>query len=277
MSNFYKRSITGVVFVAVLGGAILFHPATLFLLFAVIIGLGVWEFYRLIDATELKPNKIAGLTAGLAFFGITCLYATGTVPIEFYWLVIPFLSAVFIAELYRKLATPFQNIAITLFGVGYVAVPLSLLVLLGFPNLSISGYQQTMIIGYFFLLWSSDTGAYITGVSIGRHPMFARVSPKKSWEGFAGGFILTLSVAYIISHYFTAISTIDWMVIAVIICIFGVWGDLIESLLKRSLQIKDSGNILPGHGGILDRFDSVLFSAPIVFLYLQLKNYLMLL
>jgi phosphatidate cytidylyltransferase len=277
LKNFYKRSLTGIAFVAVLGGGIVFHPATLFLLFAVIIGLGLWEFYRLIHATELKPNKIAGLVAGLAFFAVTCLYASGVITTTGFWFVVPFVYAIVIAELYRKQLMPFQNIALSLLGVLYVAIPLSLLVLLGFPQLTIPAYQPTMILGYFFLLWSSDTGAYLTGISIGRHPMFARVSPKKSWEGFAGGMVLTLLVAYFISKYFTTISTIDWLVIALIICIFGVLGDLIESLLKRSLQIKDSGNILPGHGGILDRFDSVLFSVPMVFLYLQLKNYLMLL
>jgi phosphatidate cytidylyltransferase len=256
----------------VLGGAILFSALTFFLLISVIVALGISEFYKLMDATPIKANKILGLISGLVFLTITCLFAIGFVNSAWFWIVLPIISSIFVAELYRKQDLPFQNIAITLFGVIYVTVPFALLVIFGFPQQSVTGYQPTLIIGFFFLLWSNDTGAYLTGITIGRHPMFARISPKKSWEGFAGGLFFTLLVAYIISKYFTGLQMIDWMVIAIIICVFGVWGDLIESMLKRSLNIKDSGNILPGHGGILDRFDSILFSAPIVFVYLQLKN-----
>jgi phosphatidate cytidylyltransferase len=260
------------VFVLVLGGGILINSFTFFTLIGVIIGLGLWEFYKLMAPTQLSANKLAGLAIGLLFFCLICLYSIGYIESNIFWVVLPLISAVFVLELYRKHDYPFQNIAITLFGVLYVVVPLSLLVLIGFPERSISGYESKVIMGFFFLLWSNDTGAYLTGISIGKHPMFPRISPKKSWEGFTGGLFFTLLVAFIISKYFTALQRTDWMIIAVIICIFGVWGDLIESMLKRSLQIKDSGNILPGHGGILDRFDSVLFSAPIVFVYLQLKN-----
>jgi phosphatidate cytidylyltransferase len=272
LNNFYKRSITGVLFVLVLGGAILFSAVTFFALIAIIVVLGISEFYKLMDLTPVKANKILGIANGLLLLAITCLFATGLVNAGWFWLLVPFISSIFVAELYRKSENPFQNIAITVFGVLYIALPFSLLVILGFPQQAVTSYQPHLIIGLFFLLWASDTGAYITGISIGKHPMFPRISPKKSWEGFIGGIIFTQLVAFIISKYFIALHMIDWMVIAIIICIFGVWGDLIESMLKRSLNIKDSGNILPGHGGILDRFDSILFSAPIVFVYLQLKN-----
>jgi len=272
LNNFYKRSLTGVVFVLVLGGGILINSFTLFALVGVIIGMGLLEFYKLIANTQLKANRPLGLAIGLLFFAIACLYSIGLIDITGFWLVAPLVSSVFIAELYRKHEFPFQNIAITLFGVFYIAIPLSLLTLIGFPERSTMGYHPHLIMGFFFLLWASDTGAYLTGITIGKHPMFPRISPKKSWEGFTGGLVLTLLVAIFISKYFIELPRLDWVVIAIIICIFGVWGDLIESMLKRSLQIKDSGNILPGHGGILDRFDSVLFSAPLVFVYLQLKN-----
>ena len=271
MNNFYRRSLTGIVFVLVLGGAILINAFTFFALLAVIVTLGIAEFYRLIGTAQMKPNKALGIALGLLLLGITSLYALGYATIGWFWLTVPLMSAIFVAELYRRHSTPFQNIAITLFAVAYIAVPFSLLILFGFPERTLSGYQSTLVMGFFFLLWANDTGAYLTGISIGKHPMFPRISPKKSWEGFAGGLVFTQLVALVISRYFTALKTLDWLVIAGIICIFGVWGDLIESMLKRSLDIKDSGNILPGHGGILDRFDSVLFSAPIVFVYLQLK------
>ncbi len=272
MNNFYKRSLTGVVFVLVLGGGVLINSFTFFALIGVIILLGLLEFYRILSGTQLKANKSLGLTVGLLFFIVSCLYSIGYLSLSSFWLVAPVISSVFVAELYRKHEFPFQNIAITLFGALYVAVPLSLLVLIGFPEKSVASYQPQLILGFFFLLWANDTGAYLTGISIGKHPMFPRISPKKSWEGFTGGLIFSQIVAFILSRYFVQLQVTDWVIIALIICIFGVWGDLIESMLKRSLQIKDSGNILPGHGGILDRFDSVIFSVPIVFVYLQLKN-----
>lgn len=271
MNNFYKRSLTGIVFVLVLGGGILINPFTFFALIAVIVTLGIAEFYRLIDTTTVKANQTLGIATSLLLLTVACLYALGYATAAWFWMVSPLISATFIAELYRKHSTPFQNIAITLFGVIYIAVPFALLILLGFPEQTFSGYKPSLVIGFFFLLWANDTGAYLTGISIGKHPMFPRISPKKSWEGFTGGLLFTLLIAFIISKYFIALQRLDWIIIAIIICIFGVWGDLIESMLKRSLNIKDSGNILPGHGGILDRFDSVLFSAPIVFVYLQLK------
>lgn len=276
MNNFFKRTITGSIFVVVLGGSILLHPVTCFLLFAAIVLLGVLEFYKLVALTQIRPNKVLGAIASLSFMAVTSLVATGFLAPLWYWTVIPVVSAIFISELYRKHPLPFQNIAFTILGIVYVAIPFGLLVLYGFPRFSVSGYEPTLILGFFFLLWTSDTGAYLTGISIGKHPMFPRISPKKSWEGFAGGVVFTIIVAVIIAKYFVAIPVMDWIAIAIIISIFGVWGDLIESMLKRSLEVKDSGNILPGHGGILDRFDSVIFSAPLVFVYLQLKNLLIL-
>jgi phosphatidate cytidylyltransferase len=272
VNNFFKRSITGVFFVAVLIGGIWFHAISCFLLFSLIVFFGLLELYSIIENTGIKANKPLGIAAGLVHLSITFLYSIGMVPMAAFWLVTPLIAAIFVTELYRKQELPFQNIAFSIFGVLYIALPFSLLLLTGFPEHQISGYVPTMILGYFFLLWTCDTGAYLTGISIGRHPMFARISPKKSWEGFSGGMILTVIVAIILSNYFTVLSRTDWVVIALIISTFGVWGDLIESMLKRSLQIKDSGSILPGHGGILDRFDSVLFSVPMVFLYLQLKT-----
>jgi phosphatidate cytidylyltransferase len=175
---------------------------------------------------------------------------------------------IFVFELYRKKNKPFQNIALTFLGIIYIALPFSLLYLMGFKEYTVTGFKPKIILGFFFLLWTSDTGAYLVGMTLGRHPFFPRISPKKSWEGFIGGVVLTLLIAWVISNYFTFLSTYDWLIIGLIIAVTGAIGDLIESLLKRSLNVKDSGNILPGHGGILDRFDSVIFAAPLVFVYL---------
>lgn len=273
MKKLYTRALTGIVFVAVLGAAILIHPVTYFLLFGLITGFGMMEYYKLFgDSGPVKPNKILGVITGLIFYVITCLFASGFVSSVAFLFIIPILSMIFINEMYRKLENPFPNIGLTMLGIIYVAIPFSLLILNGFSSFSLTGYNAKLVLGFFFLQWASDTGAYLVGISIGKHPLFPRISPKKSWEGFAGGVIITQVIAIIISMYFNVLSRFDWIIIATIISIFGVLGDLIESLLKRSLQVKDSGTLLPGHGGILDRFDSVIFSAPIVFLYLQLKN-----
>jgi phosphatidate cytidylyltransferase len=275
LNNFFKRTLTSIVFVLVLGGSILVCPLLCFALMAVIITFGVLEFYRLIGFAQIKANKILGVICSLVVLAVTGLVAIGNVSAVVYWAAVPLVSAIFVAELYRKQPLPFHNIAFTCLGIFYIAVPFSLLTLSGFPVHTSQGYEPTILLGFFFLLWTNDSGAYLTGMTMGRHPMFPRISPKKSWEGFVGGFILTMVVAAVISRYFTALQVTDWIAIAFIISIFGVWGDLIESMLKRSLEVKDSGNILPGHGGILDRFDSVIFSAPLVFVYLQLKNILM--
>jgi phosphatidate cytidylyltransferase len=272
MKNIYRRSLTGIVFLIVLVGSITLHPLSCFLLFSVIIFLGIRELYTIIEPTGIKPQKWLGAIAGVLLLLIALLNQLGILQTTGFWLMVPVVAVIFVSELYRKQVMPLQNIAFTLFGILYLAVPFTLLYLLGFQQKGFGGYSFQIILGYFFLLWTSDTGAYLTGISIGKHPMFARISPKKSWEGFAGGFILTIVVAIVVSHYYTALSTVDWMVIGGIVATFGVWGDLIESMLKRSLNIKDSGTLLPGHGGILDRFDSVLFSAPIVYAYMQLKD-----
>jgi phosphatidate cytidylyltransferase len=229
------------------------------------------EFYKLLGNTQIKANIWLGCLTGIFCFVSTCFYALNYINPIWFLFVIPLVAMIMVRELYRNQENPFHNIAFTLMGILYVAAPFSLLVLCGFPERSMLGYQPNLLLGYFFLLWSSDTGAYVVGMPLGKHPLFPRISPKKSWEGLIGGIIFTLLVSLIIAYYYKSLSITDWIVVALIVCIFGIWGDLVESLLKRSLQVKDSGDLLPGHGGILDRFDSVIFSAPLVFLYLHLK------
>jgi phosphatidate cytidylyltransferase len=271
LNNLITRTLTGIVFILVLGAAILFNPVTFFALFTLIAVIGMWEFYKLLESTQIKVNSILGTSTGLFCLILTSFYALGYLGSVWFLLVIPMVTVIMISELYRNNENPFHNIAFTLLGILYIAMPFSLLILCGFPERSWHGYEPTLILGFFFLLWSSDTGAYVVGITLGKHPLFPRISPKKSWEGLLGGTIFTMLIAFIIAHFYKSLPLTDWLVIALIICIFGIWGDLVESLLKRSLQVKDSGDLLPGHGGILDRFDSVIFSAPLVFLYLHLK------
>src|SRR5690606_24914284 len=178
----------------------------------------------------------------------------------------------FVIELYRKSKTPFVNISYTIFGVFYITLPFAMLYHIGFYNNHqfSSEFSYALIWGFFFILWSNDTGAYLSGKYLGKHKLFERISPKKTWEGSIGGAILSIVVAYVCSMYFDEITSKDWIIVAIITVIFGSLGDLVESMLKRSLNIKDSGNILPGHGGILDRFDGLFLSIPFIYAYLTL-------
>ena len=182
---------------------------------------------------------------------------------------IPFIFIIFILELYRKSANPFKNIAFTILGIVYVALPFSLL---NYLVVYSGTYSYELLFGFFFILWANDSGAYIIGSAIGKRKLFPRISPGKSWEGSIGGAITSYGVAFIISKWYTSVNLIDWMVIATILVIIGTLGDLVESLFKRSINVKDSGTLLPGHGGILDRFDSLIIATPFVFSYLILSH-----
>lgn len=267
MNNFIKRALTASVFVAVLLGCTYWNQFSFSVLFFVIAVMGVWEFYTLSEKTGARPQKIIGTAAGAVLFLTNTLVCMGYINPLVLLLNIPILFTVFIVELYSKAADPFRNIAFTLLGIIYVALPFSLLSYITSYNTT---YSYELLFGFFFILWSNDTGAYLSGSAFGKHKLFLRVSPGKSWEGSAGGAILSYVVAFIISGWYTSISKVDWIVIATILIVIGTLGDLVESLFKRSINVKDSGNILPGHGGILDRFDSLILASPFVFAYLYL-------
>ncbi len=204
-------------------------------------------------------------------FIISFLVADNYLSPKYFILLIPLIFSVFIVELYRKKTQPFGNIAYTILSLIYIALPLSLLnfmVMQSGENKSDVIFTPQILLGFLYLMWASDTGAYISGSLLGKHKLFERISPKKTWEGSIGGGIITIGTAYVISIFYTELSFMDWAIIALINVVIGTLGDLTESMLKRSINIKDSGNILPGHGGILDRFDSLLIAAPIVYVYL---------
>jgi len=238
---------------------------------AILVG-SLFEFYRLSLKARVRPQMFLGVALGLLLFICTYLHASGSVdlPIMFY-AFIPLSMGVFVVELYRNHSRPFTNIAYTLLGIIYIAGPLALMNYIAFtPSIGGADYDYQLVMGFFFLLWANDTGAYLVGMSIGKHRLFPRISPKKSWEGFFGGIATCMGIGALLSLLFNNLPIHVWIAIALFISISGVFGDLIESMYKRSLQVKDSGNIMPGHGGFLDRFDAVFFASPIVFVYLQL-------
>ena len=224
INNFIKRAITGVLFVAILVGCILYDAFSFGILFTVISALTIYEFAQLVNmrAEGVKINKTINMLGGAYLF-----------------LGLPF-ALLNVLAFHNDPASEFSSIS----------------------------YNPILPLSIFIFLWLNDTGAYCIGSLIGKHRLFERISPKKSWEGSIGGGVVAIGVSFILAHYFPFMSMMEWAGLALVVVIFGTWGDLTESLLKRQLYVKDSGNILPGHGGMLDRFDSSLMAIPAAVVYL---------
>lgn len=270
MSEFLKRTISGVLFVVVIVGAILIGHITFFVVFLALMVACMYEFYMLGLKARTKPQTMLGISIGIALYVWSFLYTSGKVEQITLFGFIPLFSGIFLVELYRAQPRPILNIAYTILGIFYIALPFSLLNFIVINGSSFKmTYDPKVLLGILFLIWSNDTGAYLTGMSIGNHKMAPRISPKKSWEGFWGGIIFTIFVSWIIAAYFTEVSFKHWFVIGIISALMSVFGDLVESMFKRSVGVKDSGKFLPGHGGLLDRFDSPIMAIPVVYAYLE--------
>lgn len=270
MNNFITRTLTGfalVVFIILLIAA--GWPGFL-LLVALIDAIGLVEFYHLSNIEDIKLLKTTGIS--LSLFFLACTY--GALAYKNYYLLAQMLPAMFIPfalALYQKKKDPLPNLWVIVTGWACITLPLCLLLAVGCYRLP-GHYDSGLLLGYFMLLWAGDSGAYLTGKLFGRHPLFKRISPRKTWEGSAGGAIFTLTVGWVDSYWFTGLSAGQWFMVAVIVMIAGTYGDLFKSLLKRRARVKDSGHLLPGHGGVLDRFDSLLGSAPFVFWFLTVSK-----
>lgn len=270
MSEFLKRTISGLLFVIVLVGAIYISHITFFILFLAITAATMLEFYHLGLKGKIRPQALMGVFIGIALFIWSYLYSSGKVELITLFGFIPFLVSIFVVELYRNHQKPMQNIAFTILGILYIALPFSLM---NFITINGSSYKMeynpSLLLAILFLVWANDTGAYIFGVSLGKHKMMPRISPKKSWEGFLGGIASTILVAWIISTILADIDTRHWLFVGFITSLMAVLGDLVESMFKRSIGVKDSGKFLPGHGGLLDRFDALIMVLPIVYAYFE--------
>lgn len=286
MKNFVVRTITGILFVAVMVVGICFRGDAMILLFALITGLTLWEYTGLVNqhVKDTNVNRFISTAAGVYLFLAFAGYCTDLVPSAAF---IPYLLTVvylFISELYLQQKNPVQDWAYTMLGQMYIALPFATINVLAFQADPTSGqvaYNWLLPMSIFVFLWMNDTGAYCVGSLFGKHRLFPRISPKKSWEGSIGGAVLVLLVAALISHFTTELSTVNyqlstihWIGLALVVVVFGTWGDLVESLFKRTLGIKDSGNILPGHGGMLDRFDSSLMAIPAAVIYIYTLQFL---
>ena len=276
MKNLIVRTLTGIIFVAALVASFM-QPQAMVLLFSIITGLTIWEFTGLVnERPNVTVNRFISTVAGVYFFFAMTyycsdLYGGAAKSVVF----IPYLVTVIyllIAELYLKQPDPIQDWAYTMLSQMYIALPFSLLNVLAFTTNSngLVAFNTLLPLSVFVFLWINDTGAYCVGSLLGRHKLFPRVSPGKSWEGSIGGAVFVLAAAWAVGEYVddTMLNSYEWMGLGLVVVIFGTWGDLVESLFKRTLGVKDSGNILPGHGGMLDRFDSSLLAIPAAVVYL---------
>ena len=254
MKNLIIRTITGVIFVAAIVASFL-RPDAMVLLFSIVTGLTIWEFTGLVNEREnVTVNRFISTVAGVYFFYAMTYFCSDLYGgIAKSVVFIPYLVTIIyllISELYLRHDDPIQDWAYTMLAQMYIALPFSLLNVLAFT--------------------ATPNGAYCVGSLLGRHKLFPRISPGKSWEGSIGGAIFVLAAAWAISTYLDGemLTLWAWLGLGLVVVIFGTWGDLVESLFKRTLGIKDSGNILPGHGGMLDRFDSSLLAIPAAVVYL---------
>lgn len=273
MKNFIVRTITGVFFVAAIVISFL-NPLAMVFLFALVTGLTIWEFCGLVNERPyVQVNQFISTIAGMYLFLAMAGHCSGRTPDTVF---IPYLITIIyllIAELYLKAKDPINNWAYTMLPQLYIALPFSMLNVLAFPQAG--SYSFVFPLSVFVFLWMNDTGAYLCGSLLGRHKLFPRVSPGKSWEGSIGGGVLVVGIAvliwWLLDKYAIGQATLNvwhWAGLGLTVVVFGTWGDLVESLFKRTLGIKDSGNILPGHGGMLDRFDSSLLAIPAAVVYL---------
>jgi phosphatidate cytidylyltransferase len=269
-SNFIQRTLTGALFVGAVAGCTLWTQYSFFVLMFVVNFLCLLEFYELILPDKSWIEKYLGIIAGCIIYIMFAMIFSANLSLEWYYHLIPIFLIIFIIKLFEKSNNEFTTLAFQVLGLLYITLPIVMLTKMSFFN-SIE-YSSGLPMGFFLLLWTSDTGAYLAGRSLGKNKLFERVSPKKTWEGSVGGLILTLAVAYGLSYLFDDVTKVDWLVIGFLIVVFGTFGDLFESLLKRNLQIKDSGSLLPGHGGVLDRFDGLFLAVPAVFFYLLFTN-----
>jgi len=278
LNTFFRRTLTGAWIVIFVMGGFWLHPFS-FILTGLILLIGTqYEYYLMIRNTGVRPQILPGIITGITAYAISTLIASGVIPRKSFLVLIPMMLLIMVIELYRKQDKPFDSLAHTLFSVLYTAIPFSMFPFAAFSRTGLNSilphiniiFSPGIIIGFFILIWANDTGAYLTGMLFGRHKLMERISPKKTWEGFIGGLIIASVAAWFLSDWLGVVDKIHWVIISLIISVAGTYGDLVESMLKRSTGVKDSGTIMPGHGGFLDRFDSAILSFPLVYLFISL-------
>jgi len=270
VSNLLKRTLWGGAYILVMLGGTILHPYAFALVFAVLLFFTQYEFYALVEKAGHKPSRLIGTIFGIVFFLICFGMAQNYLSYAFGFTFIPIIVLLFTIETFRSNQNTLENAGFSALGFVYIAVPFSLLNFI--VNTSFGGnsnnFYPWILVGVFLIIWANDSFAYLLGSAFGKHKMCPNISPKKSWEGFVGGAIFGVIMGIVNAVLFQALSMTSWIAIALTVVIFGTLGDLFQSKIKREIGVKDSGKILPGHGGFLDRLDSILFAIPAIFVWL---------
>ncbi len=279
MSNLLLRSISGSAYVAIVVCAVLLkNPAVYVAVFSLFALMGVWEYSRLVQNNRTRPIRsiVDGLAASY-IFTITLFSGISGIDRILYVPYVAYLLYIFIRNLYTEGENGMTDLAKTILGQVYVAGGLSMANFIAFSSdsMTFADFNSPLLLSVFILIWVNDTGAYIVGSTLGRHKMAPKISPKKSWEGFVGGVVFAMICAMLLGHFWirNGMEWYVWALVGGIAAVAATWGDLVESKLKRTAGVKDSGWIIPGHGGILDRIDSVLITLPFVYVMLLIINY----
>ncbi|WP_319270624.1 phosphatidate cytidylyltransferase [uncultured Draconibacterium sp.] len=269
MSNLLKRSLTGIIYIAVMLGGTLLHPIVFAVVFATLLFITQYEFYAMVEKAGHHPSRIIGSIFGVIFFLVCFGLSNNYLPRQFGFSFIPIVVILLIVEIFRSDKDTLKNAGSSTLGFAYIALPFSLMNFV--VHTSVNGqntFYPWIMVGVFFILWINDSAAYLVGTQFGKHKMCKNISPAKSWEGLIGGAVFAVIMGLVNAVLFQAVSMVSWIAIAVLTVVFGTLGDLFESKIKREIDIKDSGTFLPGHGGFLDRLDSLLFVIPAIFIWL---------
>jgi len=270
MKELITRSLTGLIFVILLIGSILLSPFAFFAVAAVFATIGLKEYLSLFYPDHNVSDFKAYYFTGIAIYVLTGLVGIQVLDVRMMIYVMILFYLMIILELYKK-DSSWKRVSIYFSGYFFVSIAFGLMNAIYYAGNQVGDhFFPGVLLGMFLLIWTNDVFAYLVGSQMGKHRLFERHSPKKSWEGSAGGFVFAMIVAWILSIYFPQLNLNQWLIVAVICVVFGTFGDLSESMLKRNTGVKDSGNILPGHGGVLDRFDAALFATPFIYLYTNL-------
>lgn len=272
LKNIVQRTLSGIVYLVIIIAALLLGKYAYGAVFLLAGLLALVEYFALTNNPGTVFQRALGVLSALLVYLISFLVNANLAGIA--WLSLAALCPVMllISSLYAMPPEGIKSMSLILLGVMYVMLPLAFMHSLAFPAFNAYRYTHTLVLGILILVWINDTAAYLSGILLGRKRLFPSISPKKSWEGFAGGTLFTLGAAFWLNPLMGALSRCDWLVLAVIVSVFGVYGDLVESLIKRTAGAKDSGKIMPGHGGVLDRVDSILLVMPVAFVYLLLRG-----
>lgn len=271
MKTFIIRSISGLVYVLLVIGSILLGKYAFVAVFGILSSYTLFEFYRLAQRGGNKPQTFLGIIISIYLFTSFFLFDYHIEKRSIFLGLIPMIILSPIVELFKESKNPVQNIAYTFLGIIYICLPFTSLLFIATPfDQNPNLFKPEALIGLFFIIWANDSGAYMFGSWLGKTKMIERISPNKSWEGAVGGVFVAIVIALVLFHFLDILEPLQVVILTVITVIAGTYGDLTESMIKRSFNVKDSGTILPGHGGLLDRFDSMLFAAPVYFAFISL-------